>query len=142
MHAQHPDIAERWEEHTPKGKKLPEHVKESFARGAADALDRLGLRTAAEEIRMKIPNREFHGWEAAFKSEDVRNSKRANDSDADDLAKLLEQINAPMSPSAQVSAKDPLDRTTAWGAPSNLSAGDTASRLSDMGQPTSIGTVF
>jgi len=27
MHATHPEMAERWEEHTPKGKKLPEHVK-------------------------------------------------------------------------------------------------------------------
>ena len=26
MYARHPAIAERWEEHTPKGAKLPEHV--------------------------------------------------------------------------------------------------------------------
>jgi hypothetical protein len=26
MHARHPAIAERWEAHTPKGRKLPEHV--------------------------------------------------------------------------------------------------------------------
>jgi hypothetical protein len=142
MHARHPDIAKRWEDHTPKDTKLPEKVKQSFVLGAAAALERFGLKHAAEEIRLQIPNRKFHGWDAAFKSENVRNSKRANEGTADELAALLEKIDAPISPAAQATAKDPLDRTTAWGAPSNLSAGDTANRLSDMGQPTSIGTVF
>jgi hypothetical protein len=27
MHAKHPEIAARWEKETPKGAKLPEHVK-------------------------------------------------------------------------------------------------------------------
>ena len=27
MYSQHPDIAKRWEKHTPKGKKLPRYVK-------------------------------------------------------------------------------------------------------------------
>jgi hypothetical protein len=27
MHIHHPEIAKRWDEHTPKGTKLPEHVK-------------------------------------------------------------------------------------------------------------------
>ena len=27
MHAKHPDIAKRWDKETPKGKKLPDHVK-------------------------------------------------------------------------------------------------------------------
>lgn len=26
MHANHPEMAKRWDEHTPKGKKLPEYV--------------------------------------------------------------------------------------------------------------------
>ena len=26
--ARHPEIAKRWEKHTPKGKKLPKHVKD------------------------------------------------------------------------------------------------------------------
>lgn len=26
MHAKHPEIAKRWEKHTPEGAKLPEHV--------------------------------------------------------------------------------------------------------------------
>lgn len=27
MHARHPEIAKRWEKHTPKGKKLPKYAK-------------------------------------------------------------------------------------------------------------------
>lgn len=143
MFANEPEMAREWAAHTPKGKRLPEHVKESYVRGAAAACEQFGLKQAAEEIRLQIPNRKFHGWDAAFKSEGERNSKSANSGEsADDLAKLLGQIDAPLSPIAATSAKDPLDRSTAWGAPSNLSAGDTANRLSDMGQPTSIGTVF
>lgn len=30
MYANHPQMAKRWQEHTPKGKDLPEHVKKSF----------------------------------------------------------------------------------------------------------------
>lgn len=33
MYANHPEIARRWEEHTPKGKKLPERVKEAVTEG-------------------------------------------------------------------------------------------------------------
>jgi len=29
MYANHPEIAKRWEAHTPKGKKLPKHVKKA-----------------------------------------------------------------------------------------------------------------
>jgi hypothetical protein len=30
MYINKPEMAKKWEEHTPKGKKLPEHVKKSF----------------------------------------------------------------------------------------------------------------
>jgi hypothetical protein len=30
MYATHPQMAKRWQRHTPKGKDLPEHVKKSF----------------------------------------------------------------------------------------------------------------
>jgi hypothetical protein len=47
MHIHHPTIADRWEDHTPKGKKLPEHVskKESafYSQGKLAALKQLGL---------------------------------------------------------------------------------------------------
>jgi len=31
MYANHPEMAKRWEKHTPKGKKLPEHVGDKLA---------------------------------------------------------------------------------------------------------------
>lgn len=130
-----------WEDAT-KGKKLPEKVKHSFDLGVADALDHFGLKQAAEEIRLKIPSREFHGWDAAFRSEGERNAKKANDESADSLAQLLSRLEAPAGPIPQSSTRDRLDRSTAWGAPSHLDAGDTAGRLSDMGQPTSVGIAF
>lgn len=120
---------------------MPEKVKRSFDLGAAAAFERFGFKRAAEELRLKIPSRTFHGFEAAHKTEAVNAGKKANDATADSLAQLLTHINAPTSPGEQLAAKDPLDRSPAWGAPSNLSAGDTASRLGDMGQPTSFGGV-
>ena len=144
LFAKHPEVAREFADATPKGTKLPEKVKHAFDLGAAAALARFGFKHAAEELRLKIPSRTFHGYDAAHKAE-AENSgkKKANDGMAtgDDLAKILEQIQPPDSPEAQMVAKNPLDRTTSWGSPSNLSAGDTANRLSDMGQNTSFGGV-
>ncbi len=67
MHANKPDMAREWEAHTPKGKKLPDKVKNAYVFGSADALAVLGLKTAAEELRLKIPDRTFHGFDAARK---------------------------------------------------------------------------
>lgn len=120
-----------------KGKKLPEKVSHAAAAGAADALERFGFKTAAEEIRLQIPRRKFHGMDAAFRDKDKKMA-----GDADGLAALLDSVDDPDAPSVQDATRDPLDRATAWGAPSNLSAGDTASRLSDMGQPGAVGAVF
>lgn len=142
MHARHPEMAARWEKHTPKGKRLPEKVSNAFLAGGADALASLGLKVAAEELRLKIPERKFHGLDAARKSEAERGHKKADEATANDLEKMLETIDMPPSTATQLSTRDPLDRSTAWGAPSNLSAGDTASRLGDMGQPTAVGAVF
>lgn len=141
LFAKHPDVAREFADATPKGAKLPEHVKKSYDLGMADAFERFGFKTASAEIRLKIPTRQFHGWDAAFKSDDDKKDKRANDSTADTLAGLLEKIPAPVTPNAQLSAKDKLDRSTAWGSPSNMAAGDTGSRLSDMGQNTNFGGI-
>lgn len=141
MYARHPEMAKEWQEHTPKGAKLPEKVKHSFVLGAADALSHFGFKQAGEEIRLKIPRREFHGWDEAFKSPHDRNAKRASEGTADSLAELLNKMDSPAAPGTQLAARDPLDRSTAWGAPSNLDAGDTANRLSDMGQPTGFGGI-
>lgn len=141
--AKHPDVAREFADATPKGQKLPDKVKRAYVLGGADALDALGLKHAAEELRLKIPDRTFHGFDAARKSEAVRANKKAECAqDSNDLEKMLENLDAPVSPNTQLSTRDPLDRATAWGSPSNLSAGDTASRLGDMGQPTAVGTVF
>ncbi len=141
MYARHPEMAKEWEEATPKGKKLPEKVKHSFELGVVDALARFGLKQASEELRLKIPSRTFHGYDAAHKNEAENAGKKANDASADDLAKLLAEVQSPRSPTMVDSTRDRLDRSTAWGAPSNLAAGDTAGRLSDMGQNTGFGGI-
>lgn len=46
MHVHHPEIAKRWDEHTPKGKKLPEHVKKHKKKAAAFALASIGIKLA------------------------------------------------------------------------------------------------
>ncbi|HEY6025452.1 MAG TPA: hypothetical protein VIV09_01010, partial [Pseudolabrys sp.] len=147
LFAKHPEVAREFADATPKGKKLPEKVKHAYVNGGADALAALGLKSASEELRLKIPERTFHGFDAAKKSEAERAHKRAAapgmpvPQDSDDLEHMLGQIDAPISPNTQLSTRDHLDRTTSWGAPSNLSAGDTAGRLSDMGQNTGFGGV-
>jgi hypothetical protein len=142
LFAKHPDVAKEFAAATPKGAKLPDKVKSAYVLGGADALSKLGLKSAAEELRLKIPERSFHGFEAARKSEAERAHKKAGAEDANDLEKMLESLDAPISPNTQLSTRDPLDRATAWGTPSNLSAGDAASRLGDMGQTTATGAVF
>jgi hypothetical protein len=142
MFANKPEMAREFADHTPKGAKLPEHVKKAYTLGEAAALDKLGLKYAAEELRLKIPDRTFHGYEAATKSERAHSHKRAEAHDSNDLIKMLESMDAPISPTTQLSTRDHLDRQTSWGAASNLSAGDTANRLSDMGQSTAVGAVF
>lgn len=141
MYARHPEMAKEWEDHTPKGAKLPDHVKKSHLLGVVDALERFGLKHAAEELRLKIPSRTFHGFEAAHKNEASNSGKKANDATADSLAQLLKDVPTPSSPTMEASTRDRLDRSTAWGAPSNLAGGDTASRLSDMGQSTGFGGI-
>ncbi|ODU02671.1 MAG: hypothetical protein ABS79_00010 [Planctomycetes bacterium SCN 63-9] len=47
MYAKHPEMARRWEAHTPKGKRLPKHVKKADLEFAA----RLG-RLAANAIKL------------------------------------------------------------------------------------------
>ncbi len=144
MFANEPEMAREFADATPKGKRLPEKVKHAFDRGAAAALARFGFKLAAEELRLKIPSRTFHGFDAAHKAEAENSGKKKADASmgtADDLAKILEQVAPPTAPDGNTTPKNPLDRTTAWGSPSNLSAGDTANRLSDMGQNTSFGGV-
>lgn len=128
-----------WERETSKDEKLPEKVKHAYVRGAADALIRLGLKQAGEELRLTLEEkrRRFHGLDRALEK-----IKQADQGSADELGDLLRGAAPHIPPAAQEASRDPLDRNVAWGAPSNLSAGDTANRISDMGQPTNIGTAF
>lgn len=126
-----PEVVKDFEDATPKGKKLPERVSKAAQQGFLDALDFFGLKEAAEEIRLKIPNRQFHGFDQAMKAQD-----------SESLAGLLGQLAPPKPPEGHELIRDHLDRQTAWGAPSHLGAGDTAGRVSDMGQNTNPGNVF
>lgn len=122
---------------------MPLKVATAYVTGKADALLALGLKAAAEELRLKIPDRTFHGFDAARRATASRADKKAEHvSDADDLAEILGTAATTVPENPQGDARDPLDRATAWGTPSSLAAGDTASRLGDMGQPTAVGTVF
>lgn len=135
LFAKHPDVAREFAAATPKGKELPEHVKKAHALGITHALARFKM--SGEELRLKIPTRTFHGFDAAAKSV----AKKANVPDANTLEEMLEQISPPATPADQKVTTDHLNRSTAWGAPNNLAGGDAASRVSDMGQPTGFGGI-
>ena len=66
--ANHPEVAQEFADATPQGAQLPEHVK----KGALDALARFGMPHAGEELRLKIPDRTFHGLDAAARTEATR----------------------------------------------------------------------
>jgi hypothetical protein len=127
--ANHPEVAREFAAGTPKGAKLPEHVK----KGALDALSRFGMRPTGEELRLKIPDRTFHGFDAATRAEAERgHAKKANNfgdrRSSEDLAQLLQEIDDPPNPGFATASRDPLDRTTNWGPPSSMAAGDAGSR--------------
>lgn len=50
--------AKEWQDATPKGKKLPEHVKKKASLGEEAA--EFAIKLANEELRLKIKERKFH----------------------------------------------------------------------------------
>jgi len=150
-----PETVKHWEDATPKNKKLPKHVKHAFLLGAADALNAFGLRTAAETCRLKIPplkKNMFHNVDEAFRNEARKNAadedqglpleaQASPDAPVERLTALLQALPNPTLPNNDA-RKDPLDRETTWGGPSDLSGGDAGGRVSDLGQTNAIGTVF
>ena len=148
MHARHPEMAKRWEAHTPKGQSLPTHVKDAGLTGMTDALTRFGLKRAGEELRLKIPERKFHGFDSATRTEaDRGHEKKAiglpdygDRRSSEDLAQMLQSLEAPSRSGQPFASKDPLDRETNWGPPSNMAAGDVGGR-SGLGQSTGFGGV-
>ncbi len=165
MFANEPAMARRWGRETPRGTKLPykkgpeQNVKRAYEAGITDALVRFGFKLGAEEIRLQIPRRQFHGWDAAWRNVAGKAEKKAAgnpedaapvplesqadpDSPVERLTAILQQLDAPNGPRMENATKDRLERDVLWGGPSNLSGGDAGSRLSDLGQPTDFGGVF
>lgn len=142
LHIHHPEIAQEFEAATPKGKKLPKHVKKTSAltnayeAGYDTALNHFGLKQAAEEIRRQFsPRNKFHGYAGAWReaAKKGEGTKKADEETKDNplinkLTEALQQIDKTTSPAATEATKDPLDRTTMWGGATNPDAGDTASR--------------
>jgi hypothetical protein len=131
--ANHPEVAREFADRTPKDARLPDHVKKAALSGAVAAMARFGLKQAGEELRLKIPDRTFHGFDAASKSEAAKgHAKRAGDygdrRSSEDLARMLQAIELPPVPGASTASKNPLDRSTSWGPPSSTAAGDVGSR--------------
>jgi len=87
MWATHPEMAERWEEHTPKGKKLPEkvHTKTAFVLGFAKTAvmdlseDARYLATVPMQDYVKGSNLDKETGQARkgnFRTQNVRNEDR------------------------------------------------------------------
>lgn len=152
-----PSTVSAWESATPKGKKLPERVvKKAYETGYNAALRHFGLKQAGEEIRLKIPKRQFHGYDDAWRSAADRGqgAKQADagasplepqaspDQPAEILAQLLQQIDAPPGAGGPEAPRNPLDRHPIWGGATNPDAGDTASREPDFNTGGSSSAAF
>lgn len=118
-------------------------LRVAHTQGRADALDRLGFKRASEELRLKIPTRTFHGFDAAHRLETTRGVKKATTplDSADVLGTQLQQLEPIQGPTPTPLVDNPLDRTPAWGPPANLASGDAANRESNMGQSTFLGGI-
>jgi hypothetical protein len=145
-----PATVKRWEQETPKGEKLPKRVKQAFLEGMADAFEHFGHKMAAQECRLKIPQPSqgaFHGLDGAFQAETDKNTgidqvaPETPQAPVERLTAMLQDLPEPQLPAGDA-RRDPLDRETMWGGPSNLTGGDAGNRISDLGQPTAVGTVF
>lgn len=131
MFANHPDVAKQWELHTPPGKlpkKLPTKVKEAYDEGARLACARFGIKESAEEIRLKIPKRQFHGIDAAFKTRKKANQEPLEpqatpDQPAELLAKMLQDLPLPDTINNADAKLTGLDRHVSWSSPMDVSKG-------------------
>lgn len=128
MYANHPDVAKQWELHTPPGKKLPTKVKEAYDEGARVARERFGIKESAEEIRLKIPKRQFHGIDAAFKTKKKANQEplepqASPDQPAELLAKMLQSLPLPDTVSNNDAKLTGLERHVSWSSPMDVSKG-------------------
>ncbi len=110
-------------------------MSHDFVLGHADAWAAYGFKQAAEEIRLKLPRREFHGLDAALRSEKMRNEKKADSGmtppvepqtgphgPVEQLTEILRALPVPQ-PAGSQPGKDPLDRGTLWSGPSSIDNG-------------------
>lgn len=139
MHANHPEVAEQWEKHTPPGK-LPKRVnkkapkiKEAYDAGSSEAMIRFGLKVAANEIRLKIPKRQFHGMDKAFGTRNAMDPGRPGtsplepqarpDQPTEMLAEMLQGLPEHHGPNNANAAYGDIDRPVAWSGHTDVSRG-------------------
>lgn len=60
MYANHPEMAKRWQEHTPKGKKLPEKVKKAELMTPFDLWHANSLKLASRALALQLVQNGFH----------------------------------------------------------------------------------
>lgn len=111
---------------------MPPTVKAAYDEGVAEALARFGFKQAAEEIRLKIPKRQYHGLDAAFKPR-AKALKQAHneplepqaspDQPAEMLAAMLQSLGTPKMPMESDAKRDPTTRSVAWSSPMDCSKG-------------------
>jgi hypothetical protein len=103
MYANEPEMAKRWEEHTPKNSKLPEKVKEAYIRGFLDRAEQYGLKKAAEDLLAggaadNVPDSAFPKKELAkgeeHELEHVNNKRIAKEIAKDHLAERTDYYTA------------------------------------------------
>lgn len=154
MYANDPEMAARWQKETPKGEKLPKRVKKAYDAGVAAAFAHFKL--AGEEVRLQIPRRQYHGYDEAWRNASRGQGAKVADSHAEPLepqaspdtpaealADVLQKLDSDPTQQNPDATRDPLDRETLWGAPSNMNARQNAVGVnSSMGQDPSVGTAF
>jgi hypothetical protein len=103
MYANKPEMAKRWEKHTPKDTKLPEKVKKAYIKGFLNRAEQYGLRKEAEDFLSggaadNIPDSAFSRKELAkgkkHELEHVDNKRVAKEIAKDHLAEKSDYYTA------------------------------------------------
>jgi hypothetical protein len=114
-------------------------IETEFFNGMRSALSHYGfMKSAADEARLKITRPRsglFHGFSRLMR-------KTGGNEPVDTLVQQMNEIDLDPQKPAVDGTTNKLDRSTAWGGPTNLAGGDAGSRTNSMGQPTASGAVF
>ena len=113
-------------------KKVPK-IKEAYAAGESEALVQFGLKIAANEIRLKIPKRQFHGIDKAFGTRNAMGPERngtaplepqaSPDQPTEMLAEMLQALPEHQGPTNSNAAYNGFDRPVAWSSHADVSRG-------------------